>query len=133
MTEATARAAMLGRGLGRCELCRSSDSIQASHRIGRAQGGLWTPANVLALCLRDHAWLTEHREIANAGGWIMNERHHGADMTEIPCWLNSSGLWPAWFTLDAAGDARPVDTDAPAPAVFPPYVDLALIGGSIRA
>jgi hypothetical protein len=133
VTEAKARSAMLGRGLGRCELCRRAEQVTASHRIGRAQCGPWTPPNVLGLCHDCHMWLTYERAVANAGGWILSERHHGEDLTEVPVWLNSSGLWPAWFTLDELGDAHPVDTDAPAPPVFPPYVDLSLIGGSIGA
>lgn len=111
---------MLGRGLGRCELCGSSEAIQASHRVGRAQGGLWTPPNVLALCARDHAWLTEHRDVADAGGWIVKDLDLGADPTTVPVWLNSAGLWPAWFALDGDGDAHPLDEDRPPPAVFPP-------------
>jgi hypothetical protein len=113
---------MLGRGLGRCELCWTAEAIQASHRVGRAQGGPWTPPNVLALCHEDHMWLTNERDVANAGGWILNERHHGVDLTEIPVYLRSAALWPGWFTLDTLGDAHPLDADAPPPARFPPRV-----------
>jgi hypothetical protein len=120
VTERRAREAARGRGAGRCELCRSTDAVEASHRISRSRLGPWSPPNILALCSKCHRWCHANPVEARLGGWFLDT---DTDPTEVAVYVLSVGLplW-GWVLLDGDGDAHPVDTDAPPPAVFPPGV-----------
>jgi hypothetical protein len=114
--EALARSAARQRGGDRCELCRSPDGLEASHRIARSRLGTWHPANILALCFRCHRWCHSWPDLARDGGWFVDTDD---DPTEVPVYLRSAGLWEGWFLLDASGDATPTDR----PPILPPWCD----------
>jgi len=62
-SQATAfRAAVLTRAGGRCELCHSTDRVQAHHVIGLAEGGTNDPtSNGQALCHTHHVAIERRR------------------------------------------------------------------------
>lgn len=120
MTEAEARRVVRERAAGKCELCRRQATNWA-HRVGRGQGGLWTPSNGILLCGSGttgcHGWTTHERNHARVGGWIVDSGEHPAD---VRVWLAPVTLLPGWYRLDDAGCYEPLWDDAP-PPVTPPW------------
>lgn len=85
-TEATGRAALVERSLGRCEGCGGTGFLQLAHRTRRSQGGLFEPANCLRLCDRCHRLAHAHPLLAQGLGW---ELPPGADPTVHAAWIRS--------------------------------------------
>lgn len=69
--ELTARATVKARAAGLCEGCQRAPSTDYAHRVGRAQGGPWCPANALALCRRCHEWSHGTPVEARSVGWLL--------------------------------------------------------------
>ena len=69
-----ATAALRYRSADRCERCRdplSPDRAERHHRMRRRDGGDRL-SNLLWLCRKCHAWITEHPAEAMANGWIVS-------------------------------------------------------------
>jgi hypothetical protein len=43
----------------------------------------------------------------------------GTDPAAVPVWLNPATAWPGWWLLDDDGIYVAVDTDDPAPHLYP--------------
>lgn len=69
--ERTARDVVRARSAGLCEGCGRAPATDYAHRVGRAQGGPWCPANALALCRLCHAWSHDQPVMARSVGWLL--------------------------------------------------------------
>lgn len=69
--EREARAVVRARSMGLCEGCQRAPSTDYAHRVGRAQGGPWCPANALALCRGCHVWSHGTPVEARSVGWLL--------------------------------------------------------------
>ncbi|WP_076124814.1 HNH endonuclease [Mycobacterium sp. IS-836] len=61
-----------------CVMCSVADALDVHHRINRGAGGSARPeisfgmANLIALCRRDHSWVTDNTvEARERGGWCL--------------------------------------------------------------
>ena len=72
-TETDGRTALAERCQDRCEGCGGQWHGQAAHRLRKGQGGLWSPANLLALCGSGttgcHGWAHARPLLAQGLGW----------------------------------------------------------------
>jgi hypothetical protein len=82
--ERATRAAVTTRSGGRCELCRAPGA-QMHHRKNRSQGGRWSPANIMHLCVPCHRYFTEHPSVAYLIGVSVRRRQEPADIIVHTC------------------------------------------------
>lgn len=91
-----ARVMLAARSGGACEICGThTGPFERHHRKRRRDGGDRL-CNILYLCRRDHAWVTEHPAMARKYGWIVSVSR---DPSQIPV------LWrrTQWKLLDDTG------------------------------
>lgn len=82
-----------------CEICDAAVGTDFSHRIGRGQGGPWTPSNGIRACRRCHNRIHARPEYAMARGWMLPGH---ADPTTTPALLRTwFGEW--WVILTDEG------------------------------
>lgn len=102
-----ARAAVVARANGRCELCWAPSSLwplEWAHRIARSRGGRWRPSNGVMLCSLCHQWTGEHSWWAVLGGWRLVHANPGTDPARVPAWLRThTAPDGAWHVLDDDG------------------------------
>ena len=72
------RQIVLGRADNLCEICCRGGPLQCHHRRARGMGSSKdpltnTPANALAICPADHAWVESHRTEALENGWLVRQ------------------------------------------------------------
>lgn len=87
--ERLARAVVRLRAAGLCEGCGRAPATDYAHRVGRAQGGPWCPANALALDRACHEWSHSFPVEARSVGWLL--RSHDNYLT-FPVLLPAHGL-----------------------------------------
>lgn len=129
MNEDRARKLLHVRSAGWCELCNQEGATNWSHRLSRAQGGLWAPSNGLHLCGSGttgcHGWLTHEPVLAAAGGWQL--LRDPRPPSEVPVWLDSRMAGVGWWLLDDDACFTPVhpsDVGLPVRPVLPPWARL---------
>lgn len=96
-----ARAGLGDADMRRCERCGAPSPLSRQHRVGRGQGGGWTPSNIAVLCGSGttgcHGWADQgHRADAEAEGWRVPS---GTDPRAVPIthhtwgqvWLDDEG------------------------------------------
>lgn len=112
MNEAECRRVVTARSHGLCELALPGCLGMAhskSHRKSKAQGGQWTPANILDACgdgtTGCHGWLELHPEIGRSLG--LRVRRKGDPLT-VPVQMAYRGTMGRWL-LDDVGQARRAD------------------------
>ena len=119
--EQDARDVVLARSQGACETRCGRPGTDWSHRVSRAQGGLWSPSNGLLLCRWCHSWCHRHPEHAVSAGLMLRG---SADPSCDPVWLplRRAGqvVW-RWCLLEEDGGIDPDATWAAAPPPqYPP-------------
>lgn len=121
MSEAKARQVVAARSGGRCEICRSSESLTFSHRKPTSLGGLWAPSNGIRACGSGttgcHGWVEHHPDYAEQAGWRVPS---WADPEQTPLWLNPVLAWAGWVLLDHWGGYVYLDEQPPTPEHLPP-------------
>lgn len=98
------------RSFGRCEGCRSTDTLQTHHRMTRGSGGVHgaayhvsnDPRNLLRLCLRCH-----DRTLSDAAGcielgWVV-ERRSGVNPHEVPALIYTVNGYGWWYLTEDGG------------------------------
>lgn len=98
--EREARKLLAARSGGTCEGCGRAPATDYAHRVGKAQGGPWCPANALALCRRCHEWSHGTPTEARSVGWLLRSTD---DPATFPALLHGRGL----NLLTADGGYRP--------------------------
>lgn len=94
--EHRARRLVRARSGGLCEICGQREATQWHHRKNRSQGGLWTPANGLDVCVWCHSQVTNTRTEYYLLGWCVER---DTDPALVP-----AQLWHGLYLLTAAGD-----------------------------
>lgn len=111
--EARGRELVYGRSAGRCEACGARRAGSWSHRLSRAQGGDWNPANGLHTCGDGtsgcHGQIESEREFARLLGWRLLR---GED-PERHLVLMFGPLGRGWYQLAGDGAVRLVTASAP--------------------
>lgn len=104
--EALTRAAVKARSGGRCEWC-GKEATDMHHRIGRGQGGWWSPANIVHLCHADHMTVTAYPKWAKAVGLSVTPFTNGVhtDPAGVPIHVVGHGT-DLWLTDEIIAKAR---------------------------
>jgi hypothetical protein len=71
VNEREARRLLYERSNGVCEACGQARATDAHHRKNRSQGGTWDLTNLLHLCRKDHAFVTENPEAGRTLGHVV--------------------------------------------------------------
>jgi hypothetical protein len=103
--ERLARAVLRRRSGGLCEGCHREEATDYAHRVSRAQGGPWCPANALHLGRGCHRWSHAEPVAARSVGWLLCSTD---DYLTFPALLPCIG----WAYLTPDGDVVPVDRSA---------------------
>jgi hypothetical protein len=100
--ESATREIVTERSMGRCEKC-GNPGAQMHHRKNRSQGGLWSPSNIIFLCVEDHNWVGNNPvEAAVVGLHLLPED----DPASVPI---LTGDVP--FLMDEDGGFTPVNPE----------------------
>lgn len=105
--ERDARAVVRARAAGLCEGCQRAPATDYAHRVGRAQGGPWCPANALHLCRPCHGWCHANPAEARTFGWLLRSTDN--PLTS-PALLYGRG-W-TYLTVDGLYVPAPTEGDA---------------------
>lgn len=105
--EKAARAIIRERSNGVCEVCGQGRAVDASHRLGRGQGGPWSASNLLHTCRQCHQAMHQSPTRAYAFGQHLRS---GAIPADEPVRTRHG-----WVRLDDLGGmiAAPVDVAMP--------------------
>jgi hypothetical protein len=98
--EATARAYLLARSRGVCEICGVARAAEYSHRQPRNKVSGWCPCDALHLCHDCHADRVHGQpKVARMYGWVIS-RHAVRGVRFEAVWLPPLN---GWFRLDCLG------------------------------
>jgi hypothetical protein len=90
--------------------------VDWSHRAARSRLGAWRASNGVHLCRPCHTWAHSEPTAAKVAGLIVAT---GQDPTLARVWLDPATAWRGWWLLDDDGIYVAVDTDDPAPHLYP--------------
>lgn len=72
MGETRVREQVSHRSGGMCERCGNRAAVHKHHRVNRSQGGAYTSANIVDLCLECHDWVGDQPVAAHDEGWHLH-------------------------------------------------------------
>lgn len=81
-------------------MCGSARACEYAHRQGRAQGGVWDPANAIDACSACHRRMHAEPAEAMTNGWMIPG--HVRDVAAVPMRL-TPWMGSGWFLLDSIG------------------------------
>lgn len=94
--ERDAKKAVKKRSGGLCEACGNAEAIHWHHRINQGQGGAWSAANGMHVCLFCHDWIGDFPVSAGVLGWHLEPwRDRDGKLTSDPAKepLRYRGQW----------------------------------------
>lgn len=102
MNESRCRRIVRSRSGGACEIC-GVEAVQMHHRRNRSQGGRWTPANILHVCVQCHDTIGRNPNWARDRGYTIQGTEETPELVPVHLHWGAAGVEPRWVFLTDDG------------------------------